>query len=197
MATLTEQNERIHTVIHNANIYSSRMMRSYISWLSKRRNACILDLGPVCDDTVNFFLPHVKKIFLYDVFLRLSRHQDTHTVLQNLDYKPNSFDAIHLWDLINHLESNNTSLLLKVCYSLLKPGGSVIITAYDEFKNRIPLNSFAVNKNYQVVLRPQHHLDLPYFHRNNRDISLIMSQFNLCNSYVYKCGVREFYFRRD
>ena len=197
MATLTEQNERTHTIIRSTNVYSSRMIRSHISWLSKRRNACVLDLGPVCDDTVNFFLPHVKKIFIFDLFLRLSRHPDLPGALENFDYTPNSFDALHLWDLIDHLDTNNTSLLLKGCYSLLKPGGSVIITAYTEFKNRIPINSFAVNKNYQVVLRPQHHLDLPYTHRNNRDIGLIMSQFNLCNSYVYKCGVREFYFRRE
>lgn len=173
------------------------MIRSHISWLSKRRNACILDLGPVCGDTINFFLPQVKKVFVFDLFLRLTRHRDLPGALKNSHHTPNSFDAIHFWDLIDHLDSSNISLLLERCHSLLKPGGSIIMTGYTEFKNRIPINSFAVKEDYEVVLRPQYHLDLPYTHRNNREIGFIMSQFIPCNSWVYKCGVREFYFRRD
>ena len=79
------------------------MIRSHISWLSKRRNACVLDLGPVCDNTINFFLPHVKKVFIFDLFLHLSRHRDLPKAIENFDYKPHSFDALHLWDLIDYL----------------------------------------------------------------------------------------------
>lgn len=197
MAILTAQNERIDTVSLSANTYSSRMMRSHISWLSKQKDACILDFGPVCDETINFFLPRVKKIFIFDLFLYLSRHRDFSGALKDFNYQPSSFNAIHLWDLLDHLDNNSTSLLIKECCSLLKPGGSILLTGYTEFKNRVPVNSFAVNKNCQVTLRPQYHLNIPSTHRNNRDIGLIMSQFTLCNSYIYKCGVREFYFRSD
>jgi hypothetical protein len=168
-----------------------------VVWLSKQKKSYILDLGPVCDDTINFFLPHVKKIFIYDLFLRLHRRNDTNAVLQGLEYKPSSFNAIHLWDLIDHIDNRHMPLLIDVCYSLLKHGGSVIITANDNFQAQVPLNSFAVNKKYEVALRPQHHLDLPCFHHTNRDITIIMKQFNLINSYVYTCGIREFYFRKD
>ncbi len=197
MGNLTEQSGHTDSLICNTNVYSSRMIRSYVVWLSKQKSACILDCGPVCDDTINFFLPQVRKIFIYDLFLRLHRHQDTNVVLQDLDYKPGSFNAIHLWDLIDHIDNNNTSLLLNVCYSLLKRGGSIIITANDDYKIREPLNSFAVNKNFQVILRPQTHLALPYFHHTNRDITIIMERFNLVNSYAYTCGIREFRFRKD
>ncbi len=195
--TLTEQREGTDTLVCSANVYSSRMLRAYTAWLSKQKSADILDCGPVCDDTINFFLPHVGKIFIRDIFLRLHRYRDTNAVLHGLDFKPGSFQAIHLWDLLDHIDKDHTSLLIKACDSMIKPGGMVIITSYDESKTEVSLNSFAVNKNYRVILRPQHHLNLPYFNRNNRDINIIMEPFTIVNSYVYTCGVREFCFRKN
>ena len=176
--------------------YSSRMISRYIKWLEKQVSPEILDIGPVCDVTINFFLPRVKRIHINDMFQWLHKNGSSESLTQELNYQPHSFDAVHLWDCVDHIQDSEAPVLVQAVHSILKPGGSLLITANEEFFQLWPLNSFAVMEACQVVLRPQPHIDLPFSHWKNRDIIHLMKLFTLKDSFVYTCGIREFLFRR-
>ena len=48
-------------------------------------------------------------------------------VCEYLDYEPHSFDGINLWDFIDHLNDNEATKLVKLCHTLLKPNGMMIV----------------------------------------------------------------------
>lgn len=196
MNILGEKQKGIQALDLDTSTYTSRMIPAYLAWLSKRSSTCILDLGPVCDTTINFFLPHIQKFFTYDLFLRITRYRDIRAALKELHYAQGSFDAVHLWDVIDRMDDHTISPVIDVCHSLLKSGGSLIAVAYNEQTGEPALNSFAVTENSNIVLKPQSHLNFPFYHRNNQTILNIMKPFTLYNSYIYRCGIREFYFRR-
>ena len=78
--------------------YSSRMIRRYIQWLEKQASPEILDIGPVCDVTINFFLPRVNRIHINDIFQWLNKNGSGKSLTRELNYQPHSFDAVHLWE---------------------------------------------------------------------------------------------------
>jgi len=172
------------------------MMQTYVSWLSRQPGARVLDIGPVCDVTINTLLPHVKKLYLYDMFLRLGRGVEIRSLADNFIHLHAFFYGIQVWDLVDHCSNDEVSALADTCHALLKPGGALLVTSYDEGVAHDPCNAFAVFEDFQVTLKPQRHLNLRYTHRQNQKLIDAMKQFTLFNSYKYQCGVREFYFRK-
>jgi hypothetical protein len=174
------------------------MIRDYAALLGKRRQPHVLDIGPVCGENINFFLPRVQTFFSCDLFLRL--HHDLLTtnsssiITRHLDFKAKSFDAIHLWDFCDRLDHSAITILIDACRRLLKNEGIVVMTAYNEQFTSPPINSFVIGNRYTVTLREQSHLHLPYFFRHNRDINLAFSSFELEKSYVYRNKYRELLF---
>ena len=118
-------------------------------------------------------------------------------VLGHLDYEPHSFDGINLWDLIDHLNDDDIGRLLNLCYTLLEPKGQMIITSFEEESAPSKIHSFVMKDGYQVTFRLQNHLDLPCYHRSNRIITGMLSEFRMVKSFLYRNGVREFLCRRD
>ncbi len=196
MVTLIEERKVVQTDQEDAVTYSSRVMRSFVHRVAKKKDAKVLDMGPVSDQRINFLIPHVKSVFVCDLFLQINKGMAMPKIKKNLDYEPYSFDGILLWDCLDRLDLQETEVLLEHCSSLLNDGGHLCMAAYDEFVSNPPVSSFCIKKNFDVVLKRQSHLVLPYFHRHNRDILHIMRNFTLINSYVYRSGIREFYFRR-
>lgn len=176
------------------------MVRDYSSWLDKRPCARILDIGPVCDVSINYFLPRLAQYHVCDLFLRFTlRSKDrTHEdiIARELDYTPESFDGIHFWDIIDHLSDETAAGLIKKGHALLKPGGMILIVAYNEYAVRQETCSFAVADTDTLRLKPQQHIELPCLHRHSRDILALMKPFGLVNSFAYTLGIREFLFRK-
>lgn len=196
MITATNNNKPINAIILGSISYKSKIMELYLPWLGKQYDSCVLDLGPTCDETINFFLPQVGKFFIHDIFQLLSKQISLKEINKQLDYEPCQFDGIHLWDLLFHADAKDIPLIISKCLTLLKPGGALIITGYDEFMGTVAVNSFAISDNNEVTLRPKINISLPYFHKQNRDLNILLSRFYLYKSYVYRCGIREFYFRK-
>lgn len=78
--------------------------------------------------------------------------------LEKSDFKPEFFDAVTLWDVLEHLI--NPDFDFRVIYKILKPGGVVAI-------NTIDTGSFAakiLGKRWYKFIPPEHVI---YFNQNN------------------------------
>ena len=181
--------------------YTSMMLQMYLGALNKYSTAKVLDMGPVCEENIIYFAQRVKRFYVCDLFIRLNRNRrkdlPAMNIFRHLDYEPHSFDGINLWDLIDHLNDADSCKLLNLCYSLLEPRGMMIITSFEELSAPTETHSFVVKEGYQATFRLQNHLDLPRYHRSNRIITEMLSDFSTVKSFLYRNGVREFLCKRD
>jgi hypothetical protein len=181
--------------------YTSEMLQLYVGKLGQLVHPGIVDLGPVCEENIMFFANRVKRHHVCDLFIQLDRHRRKRLPLgklwNHLDYPDHSFGGIHLWDLVDHLDDGEAGRLLDLCHLMLKPGGMMMLTGFEESAQSALVFSFVILDNHRLTFRPQHHLDLPLFYRSNREITALLSRFRLVKSFLYRNGVREFFFQRS
>jgi hypothetical protein len=183
--------------------YTSMMLQLYTeTLLDENEELQILDLGPVCGENVMFFAQQVKRLCVCDLFIRMDRNlkkgKSLRDLFEYLDYPDGSFYGIHLWDIIDHLQDRDANRLVHLCHRMLRPGGLMTAVAFEESIHRSPLiASFVVRDKYQVSLRPQTHLDLPWYFRSNRQLASLLSKFSRVSSFLSRSGIREFLLERD
>jgi hypothetical protein len=180
--------------------YSSALLQAYIENLKQGQALEVLDLGPVCEENIRFFAQQVKRHYVCDMFIRLDRTRRKRIPLKNLwshlDYPPHSFKGILLWDLVDHLDDNDVDNLTELCHLMLKPGGLLMANTFEERSAPEFVYSYVIQDNYRITFRPQHHLDLPWYYRSNRQLTSLLATFRLVKSFLYRNGVREFLFQR-
>jgi hypothetical protein len=181
--------------------YTSVLLQTYVEIIEKHSAAQVLDLGPVCEENINYFARRVKRLHICDMFLRLYRNRrkelPSRRVWKHLDYASHSFNGINLWDFIDHLNDDEVGRLVGLCHSLLKPRGMMIITSFEAQPAPSPINSFVIQDNYRLTFRHQDHLDLPWYYRSNRVLTQMLAAFPTVKSFLYRNGIREFLCRRD
>ena len=181
--------------------YTSEMLQLYIAKLGQQVQPGIVDLGPVCEENIMFFANRVKRHHVCDLFIRLDRHRrkrlPVSKLWDHLDYPEHCFSGIHLWDFVDHLDDGQVCKLLDLCHLMLKPEGMILLTGFEESAQSSVVFSFVALDNYRLTFRPQHHLDLPLFYRSNREMTALLSRFRLVKSFLYRNGVREFFFQRS
>ena len=181
--------------------YTSNVLQLFIEGLDGHPTAQVLDLGPVCQENIRFFARRVKRLYVCDMFIRLERCLDkgdpVGRIWHELDYPLESFDGILIWELADRLDDEEVRSLVKLCYTLLKPGGMAVVVVLGEQAARLGVNSFVMGQDFKVRLRSQHHLHLPIRGRQNRDILAMMTPLKPAKSFICRLGFMEFLFMRD
>ncbi len=181
--------------------YTSMILPLFVDHLEQSPEAQILDIGPVCGNNISFFTQHSKKLYICDMFQNLDKiyrqGRPINPLWKHLNYPPQTFDGIQLWNLADHLEDRHLAKLVELCLTLLKPGGLLMLFAQNEPPPASPVTAFVIKNNFKLSLRPQPHLSLPYNYRHNRDVIAKMAPFTMIKSCIYRTGNREFLFRRD
>ncbi len=182
--------------------YTSIIIRLFVQSLRRvSDNPQILDVGPVCGENMMFFGRRVKRLYICDMFSRL--HSGCHGDLAHekiweiLDYPEQCFDGIVLWDLVDRLDKNEIHELVRLCHKFIRPGGSLMLTAYAKQTFLPNVNTFVLGKDYHVSFRPQKHLELYMNYRHNREIMDMFSPLSLAKAQINKSGYREFLLQRD
>jgi len=175
--------------------YTSEILRLFIDPLARLKDGRILDMGPVCGENVMFFAGRLRKLFVCDMFFRLIREQSvarhSRNVWRHLDYPAGFFDGIHLWDLCDHLDDKMVNQLVQRCFSMLRPGGFLLLTAFEKPPSSGRVNSFIIQNDYRVGFRVQPHLNLDWHCRHNRALMSLLSSFRIIKSLRYRNGIRE------
>jgi len=181
--------------------YNSNALKLFIEHLDQRPQSRLLDIGPVCQENIRFFARRVWKHYVCDMFIRLDRHirkgDPVHHIWKELDYHPESFDGILMWELADRLDEQDVGRLVTLCHSMLKPGGMAMVMVMGDQVSSSETKSFVVGHNHRIYLRPQPHLELPLRGRQNRDVLSMMSPFIPAKSFICRPGFMEFLFRRE
>jgi len=181
--------------------YTSNALQLFMEGLDRKPPGQVLDLGPVCQENIRFFARRVKRLYVCDMFIRLDRclrkDNPVRRIWQELDYPPESFDGIILWELADRLDDEEVGTLVKLCHTMLKPGGMAVVLVLGEQASWPGINSFVVGQDFKVSLRPQSHLNLPIRGRQNRDVLAMMLPLKPAKSFICRLGFMEFLFKRE
>lgn len=181
--------------------YTSNALQLFMEGLDRKPPGQVLDLGPVCQENIRFFARRVKRLYVCDMFIRLGRclrkDNPVRRIWQELDYPPESFDGILLWELADRLDDEEVDTLVNLCHTMLKPGGMAVVLVLSERVSWPGVNSFVVGQDFKVSLRPQSHLNLPIRGRQNRDVLAMMSPLKAAKSFICRLGFMEFLFKRE
>ena len=111
--------------------YTSSVLHLFFESLERRQKAQVLDLGPVCGENIDFLAHRVQRLYVFDMFIRLDRNRRNGVPLswawQQLDYRPQSFDGVLLWDLADHLNDQEVKRLVEICRNMVKPGAMLTV----------------------------------------------------------------------
>jgi len=181
--------------------YNSNALKLFIEHLDQRPQSRLLDIGPVCQENIRFFARRVWKHYICDMFIRLDRNirkgDPVYHIWKELDYHPESFDGILMWELADRLDEQDVNRLVNLCHSMLKPGGMAMVMVMGDQVASSETKSFVVGQNHRIYLRPQPHLELPLRGRQNRDVLSMMAPFIPAKSFICRPGFMEFLFRRE
>ncbi len=181
--------------------YTSNVLRLFAEYLERRDDTQVLDIGPICGENITFLSKRVKRLYVCDMFLRMDRDRrkglPPDQAWRHLDYPPQSFDGILLWELADRLEEHEARRLAELCYTLIKPGGKVVVFVPGEQAVQEVVNAFVIGDGFRLYLRPQPHLNLPLRKRQNRNMLGMMTPLKSVKSFIYRNGLREFLFQHD
>ena len=198
--TASRQRRNINTEPGTAE-YTSNILKLFAEGLESQPQGQVLDVGPACQENIMFFTKRVKTLYICDMFLHLvqclNKKHPVSQIWKYLDYPPESFDGILLWELADRLDDQEVSTLAKLCYKMLKPGGMAVVLVLGEQAASSVVNSFVIGQDFRVYLRPQTHLHLPLRSRQNRDVLAMMAPLTPAKSFICRPGFMEFLFRRD
>ena len=181
--------------------YTSNALELFMKHLGQQPQSRLLDVGPVCQENIRFFAGRVWKHYVCDMFIRLDRYirkgEPAYHIWKELDYHPESFDGILVWELADRLDEQDVNRLVTLCHAMLKPGGMAVVMVMGDQVASSETRSFVMGQNYRIYLRPQPHLDLPLRGRQNRDVLSMMSPFIPAKSFICRPGFMEFLFQRE
>jgi len=191
----------------------SNGLKEFLWQLQGVGRGTLLDVGPVWQSTVRFFVERGYKLYTEDVlvswrdFLRAEeeamRLRPTGAVApaetagaraerflqSSLTQPANSVDAILLWDLLDYLDGESLPHFLARISALLRDGGAILAM----FNTRMPerFHRYRVLDEQNLELLPAPLLVPPQHIYHNREIQLLFERFRWSKSFVGREQFRE------
>ncbi len=180
--------------------YTSTILKEFVETLEGLKDAQTLDMGPVCQENLSFFAQRMGRHYVCDMFLRLNgaKRIEPHpgNGWKHLDYPDRNFDGIQLWDLCDRLDDDDVRRLAKLCLTMLRATGLLMLIAFENKPTSSIINTFVIGPDCRLDIRPQPHLELPWKFRHNRALTSLLSDFTIVRSFRYHSGIREFLFKK-
>lgn len=196
----------------------SNGLREFLWHLNGLGNGTLLDLGPVWQTTVNFFIERGFKVYTEDLltawkeFLRSEEDRlremapgtdatemtpaaRAERFLRNsLQYSPDTFDAVLAWDLLDYLDSELVPRVVTRLTELIKESG-VILAIFHSRKPDCFFRYRVVNaQNFELLSAPALFPAQRIF--QNREIQNLFSRFHSSKTFVGRDQLREGLFIR-
>ena len=191
----------------------SNGLKEFLWQLQGIGRGTLLDVGPVFQSTVKFFVERGYKLYTEDVlvawrdFLQaeeaaaLTRPPGAASPAEapgaradrflqsNLLQPANSVDAILLWDLLDYVDADSLPPFLARISSLLREGGAILAM----FNTRLPerFNRYRVLDEQNLEIVPSPLLVRPQHIYQNREIQLLFESFRTSKFFVSRDQFRE------
>lgn len=196
-----------------ANARPSNGLKDFLWHLDGIQHGCLLDLGPVWQSTVSFFIERGFKVYTEDLldawraFLHLEEERlrvlppgeeaadmspsarAERFLRGSLQYPRDTFDAVLAWDLLDYLDADLVARLVTRLIDLIKQGGAVLAL----FHSRKPV----AFQRYRVLnAQNLEFLPAPAFFQvrrilQNREIQNLFNGFHSSKTFVGRDQLRE------
>lgn len=196
----------------------SNGLKEFLWQLEDLGRGNLLDLGQVCQNTLNFFIDRNFKVYTEDVLVAWREFLDSEEertlrkaagpagednskvvraerfLTSNLNHKPDSFDAVLLWDVLDYLDREMVTLLMQRLSTLVRDGGAILAI----FHTRMPEQFYRYRVLDALNLDPfQVKAVLPAQHiYQNREIQDLFSRFRTSKTFVARDQLREIVFAK-
>jgi hypothetical protein len=197
----------------NANVRTSNGLKEFLWLISDVERARVLDLGPVWQSTINFFIERGYRISTEDLlrswkdFLtteeerlrsapvgesgeRISQTALADKFLETaLQYPEDSYHGVLAWDLFDYLDGELLPRVMQRLYKMLCPGGSVLAQFHSRAPERFHRYRLVDKQTIELLPAPTIAVHARVF--QNREILDIFGEFRTSKTFVGRDLVRE------
>jgi hypothetical protein len=196
----------------NKNIRVSNGLKEFLWLIGDIERGRVLDLGPVWQATINFFIERGYRISTEDLlrawkeFLtteeerlrqapvgegeRVSQAVLAEKFLSNaLVYPQDYYNGVLAWDLFDYLDAELLPRLMGRIYSTLAPGGAVLAMFHSRPPERFHRYRIVDNQTIETLPAPTLAVHARVF--QNREILDIFAEFRSSKTFVGRDQVRE------
>jgi hypothetical protein len=197
----------------SANIRISNGLKEFLWQLSDTPQCRVLDLGPVWQSTVAFFVEKGYRITTEDLLrtwrdflsaeeerLRASSPEAegervSQTMLAEkfltgaLQYSEQRFHGVLAWDLLDYFDAEVVSLVMERIYSILHPGGAMLALFHSRPAERFHRYRVADSQSVELLAAPTIAVHAHVF--RNREILDLFGKFRSSKTFVGRDQVRE------
>ena len=181
--------------------HTSSLLKMFSGFLAPQgQDSRVLDVGPVCDQNINFWLQRVRKLYVFDAYrhvFALARKTVSGRTSRLLDYPQDAFDGILCWDLCDLLDDTEASNFVQQCRTLLKPKGVLSLFTFAEQVMPTAPARFVVENGFRLNWHSRRHVEITRHYRPNREILTLLNPLIPLKSLIYRNGLREFLFQRE
>jgi hypothetical protein len=185
-------------------LFSTKALRKFLTALSVRDGATLLDVAPVVGSNLNFFGEHLGcKVLIEDLYSDLERHSREQKLTdlpayfaKRFRHADSSVDGILCWDLMDYLDRPAAHALAEQLTRLLKPEG-VLLAFFGTVQPRD-----AHYTRYVIVdeVNLQHRIYPASRGRQaifaNRDVIRLFERLRVSDSFLLQNNLREILFRK-
>jgi hypothetical protein len=197
----------------SANTRISNSLKEFLWLLSDVPQARILDLGPISQSTVNFFLEKGFRLSTEDLlrtwkeFLtaeeerlrmapsgteseRLSQDMLVDKFLEiALGYGENNFHGVLAWDLLDYFDVAMVPKLMERIYSIMAPSGAMLALFHSKPAERFHRFRIVDMQKFETVQAPTLAVHAHVF--QNREILDLFGKFRSSKTFVGRDQIRE------
>lgn len=196
----------------NKNMRVSNGLKEFLWLIGDIERGRVLDLGPVWQATINFFIERGYRISTEDLlrawkeFLtteeermrqapvgegeRVSQAVLAEKFLANaLQYPEDDYNGVLAWDLFDYLDAELLPRLMARIYKILAPGGAVLAMFHSRPPDRFHRYRIVDNQTIETLPAPTLAVHARVF--QNREILDIFGEFRSSKTFVGRDQVRE------
>lgn len=190
--------------VPSEDVYSSKTLGKFLSFVFSRPGAELIDLGPVIGSNISFMGERVGcKIHVEDLYADLDRHEREGAFDRLAEFLATRFslgdesvDAVLCWDVFDYLGPDGGSVLAGELIRMLRPGGALLGFFGARGSDETRYTKYLIEDESRLRYRFYVGACRRRWVLQNRDIDALFAGLQLSDSILMKSGVREVLFRK-
>jgi hypothetical protein len=186
----------------------SRGLEQFFASIRDQNGLSILDMGGACQDNINFVTGLGHRITPQSMLQSLeetfgaadadqSNPQQIETFLRNnLDYLPDTFDGVLLWDTLQFMAPALVNAVVERLHFIVRPKSYMLVYFNSEERAKVsPIYSFRIQdrSTLRLIQRGTRPVAQSF---NNRGLEKLFSRFDSVKFFLTRESLREIIVRR-
>ncbi len=187
----------------------SRGLEQFFAYIRDQSGLSILDMGGACQDNINFITDLGHRITPRSILQSVDEtfggvtetdqsnpHQIESFLKENLEYPPDTFDGVLLWDTLQFMAPALLNAVLERLHAIVRPKSYLLVYFSSEERVRTsPVYSFRIQD--KTTLRLVQRGNRPTAQSfNNRGLEKLFAKFESVKFFLTRESLREVIVRR-